>query len=115
MDLLHVLRQEHRRLAGGISTADDDHLVAAAQLCLDRRRGVVDTAAFEFRQSIERRFPVFGAGGDDDGSRAHARPAIESDSVRLITALQLRRCPRHRHLRAKLLRLRVGAGRQLLS
>ena len=44
------LRQEHRRLAGGVAAADDDHLFAAAQLRLDEGRAVVDAGAFELRQ-----------------------------------------------------------------
>ena len=44
------LREEHRRLAGRVAAADDDHLFAAAQLRLDERRAVVDAGALELRQ-----------------------------------------------------------------
>src|SRR5438477_26640 len=81
------------------------HFVTAAPLRFDGRRGIVDAAAFKLRETIERRLPVLGAGGDDDGPRAHARAAVEADAVRLVAALQPRRRPRHGHLRAELLRL----------
>ena len=53
------LRQEHRRLAGGVAAADHDHFFAAAQLRLHERRAVVDAGAFELRQVLDRRPPVF--------------------------------------------------------
>ena len=45
--LLGGLREKHRGLTGGVSTAHHDHLLTAAHLRLDKRRPVVDTRAFE--------------------------------------------------------------------
>ena len=48
-----VLRQEDCSLTRRVAAADDDHLLAAAQLRLHERRGVVDACPFERREVVE--------------------------------------------------------------
>ena len=40
-------RQKHRRLSRGVAAADDDHLLALAELRFHRRGQVVDARALE--------------------------------------------------------------------
>src|SRR6185295_14477697 len=56
------LRQEYRGLTGRVGAADDDDLVALADLRFFHERGVVvDTGAFELPEIRERRLTVSGA------------------------------------------------------
>ena len=83
------LREKHRRLARGIAAADDDDLLADAQLRLHRRRAVVHAGAFELREVLERRLAVLGARRDDHRARADARPVVNLHGVRLPVAGEL--------------------------
>ena len=65
-------RQEDRGLARGVASADDDHVLAAAEVRLDLRRRVVDAEALEAREVREVGLPVLDARRDDDGARLHA-------------------------------------------
>ena len=107
------LREKHRRLTGGVATADDDDLLAHAQLRLHLRRAVVHARAFELREVIERRLAVLGAGGDDQRARRDARPVVHLHGVRRPIAGQLRGAFRDHDLGAELLGLRVRASREL--
>ena len=64
-------REEHRRLAGRVAAADDDHFLALADLRLEVRRRVVDALADEAREVLDRDRPVLRAGRDDDRPRVH--------------------------------------------
>src|ERR1700730_5352384 len=86
MHLTGALREKHGGLTRGIATADDDHLLMAAQLRFDDGRSVVHTGAFELRQVHERWAAVFSAGGDDHGPRRHAWPILDPHGVRLPIA-----------------------------
>ena len=67
------LREKHRGLARGVAAADDDDLLAGAELRLHRRRGVVHARAFELREVLERRLAVLRARRDDHRARRHAQ------------------------------------------
>ena len=67
------LREEDRRLAGRVAAADDDHLLAGAELRLHERRAVVHAGALEPRQVRQGQLPVLGARGDDHRARRDAR------------------------------------------
>ena len=83
---LASLRQKHRGLARRVGAADDDDLVAVAELrFLHEGRVVVDAGTFELREIRERRLTVSGSCGDDhrasrDASRR--RPVSRRRAVR---------------------------------
>ena len=51
---LRRLREKHRGLTGRVAAADDDDLLAGAQLRLHERGVVVDASSFELREILER-------------------------------------------------------------
>ena len=107
--------REHRSLTGGVATADDDDLLALAELRLHRRCAVVHARAFELREVVERRLAILGAGSDDHRARRDAPTILHLHGVRRSIAGQLRGAFRDHDLRAELLGLRVGTSRELQS
>ena len=93
----------------GIAAADDDDLLADAELRLHRHRGVKYAGTFELRQVRERRPAVLSAGRNDHRTRTRRAIRRRSDAIRLPIAGQPGRAFRDHDLRAELLGLRVGA------
>ena len=80
-----ALGQEHRRLAGRVAAADDHDRVAAAQLRLGLRGGVVDAAALELARAAARR-------GGGTGRRWRSRPCGPSPPRRSESGIAWRPC-----------------------
>ena len=68
---LDLGREEHDRLARRVAAADQRHLLALAQLRLDRRRPVGDARTLEGREVGDVGPAIARAGGDDHGARPH--------------------------------------------
>ncbi len=110
------LREEHRRLAGRVAAPDDHQLLAGAELRLHERGAVVHAGPLEPRQARQGELPVLGARGDDHGARRDAGAlVVDLDGVGLPAAGELLGVPRDHQPGPELLRLRVGARRQLLA
>ena len=110
------LRQKHRGLTGRVGTADDDDLVAVAELrFLHEGRVVVDADTFELTEIRERRLTVSGSCGNDHRASRNRRAVVQSHAVGRSFAGQLRGAFRDHDLGAKLLRLGIGASGQLLA
>ena len=107
--------EEHGRLSRGVSTADDDDLLARAKLCLHRGGAIVDPGALEVGQTREVRFAILRAGRDDDGARRDPLTTVNLDRIRTPLARQLRGAFRDEKVGAELLRLCEGARRELLT
>jgi hypothetical protein len=61
MDLRGRVREKHRRLARGVPSADDDDVLADAQLGLHSRSGIVHACSFELREVVDRGLAVQSA------------------------------------------------------
>ena len=70
------LRQEHRGLAGRVSPAYDDDLIAATELRFHEGGAVVDTGTFELLEIRERRLAVSGPRGDDHRPSGDGRARV---------------------------------------
>ena len=75
------LGEEDGRLAGRVSAADDDDLLAAAERRLDGRRAVVDAGALETRQVLDVELAVPRAGRDDDRPRGDLPVPLGPDPI----------------------------------
>ena len=115
-DLLHLARQINHRLAGRISGADQRHLLARAQLCLERRGPIVHARAFECREAFDGRPPVAYAARDHHRARSRALAIRQFEPkaavVREGGRIKRDRLVRDRRLDPELLRLTVGARHQ---
>ena len=107
VDVPGGLREEHRGLAGGIASADDDDLLSDAQLRLHARGRVVHAGAFELRHVWNRRLAVLCPRRDDQRPRIDATAVFEVHRVQRTLTRQLRRPLRDHQLRPELLSLRV--------
>src|SRR5262245_60340054 len=110
-----ALRQEHRRLPGRVSAADDDDLVADAQLRLDVRGGVVDAQALELAEVVELQLAILHARRDDDGAGAHIPVTAELHRKGTAGAVEALGMARDSEVGAELDRLAAGARRQRLA
>ena len=81
VDLLRALRQEQRRLPGGVTAADDRDILPLADLGLDLGRGVIDVAAFQLGLARHTKFPVPRAERQDDAAGDNLFSVIEGDGV----------------------------------
>src|SRR5713226_1844972 len=88
IDVLGDPREEDRCLAGGVSSSDDGHLLAAAQLAFHLRRAVVDADAFELREVRQIQFSILRARRHDDAAALHGSSIVEFDRVRRAPALE---------------------------
>src|SRR5258705_360128 len=52
VNVLRRLREKYRSLSSGVTTSDDDDLLAAADLSLHERRAVIDAGALELREEV---------------------------------------------------------------
>ena len=106
----------HRRLARGVAGADQRHLLARAQLPLQRRGPVVDARALERREILDLEAAIPGAARDHDGARpdplAVREPQLEARAVAVALRCEPHDLVRDRHLGAELLRLVEGARHQ---
>ncbi len=113
--LRDLARQVHHGLTGGVAGADQRHLLAGAELRLERRGPVVDARAFEVVEVREVEAAVAGA-ARDHRRRARAHPLLRGE-IATETARRRGRSEhsqahdlvRDRHLGAELLRLIEGA------
>src|SRR6266550_4001292 len=114
---LRGLREEHGRLARGVCASDDSDLLIRAQLRLHRGGGVIHAGALEARQVLNRQAPVLDSTRDDDGTGEQrvAGSLAALHAVRLRAAVEPGDLSRDEDLCAELLRLIVGASRQLLA
>ena len=108
-------RQEHRRLAGRVAAANNNHLFAAAELRLHSGCGVVDALTFELDVVRHIQLSVAGAGGDDDHTGRDRLIVVEADPVELFGAVDAGDIARDRKPRSKLLRLDLRATGQRLA
>ena len=116
MQFPHLRREEHHGLSGRVAAADQRHLLARAELRLDRRGPIGDAGPLEHRQVLDRRPAIGGAGGDDHGLGAH-RAAFGRDSslkgslsrAVAIGAIEMRDLQRNGDLDAEFQRLIEGA------
>src|SRR5262249_38213408 len=98
-------REKHGRLACGISSADDNHILVPAEICLELRRSVVNTKPFESRQVGEIGLPIPRAARNDDRPRLNDDALAELHSVQRMIANQSNRRASNAHLGAELLGL----------
>ena len=108
-----VAGEEQRRLTGRVAAADDRDRVAAAELGLHQRGGVVHARALELLEPRDRQPAVLHAGRDQDRARPQLLAVVQPDRVVVGTLLERRRAGRDRELGAELLGLQDGAVGQL--
>src|SRR5215831_15154674 len=113
MNVSHRTRQKKRGLAGRVRSTYDYDFIAFAQLRFHESRVVVDTRTFELTEIRERRPVVSSPGGNDHCVSRDGHAVVESHSVAVVLADQLRGAFRDHDLGAKLLCLSVGASGQL--
>ena len=80
----------HRRLSGGVATADDATRVRRSA-GLGRAGGVEDAHALVVLEVADRQAPVVGAGGDHDGARDDLVPFLEVARVESVARLERQR------------------------
>jgi hypothetical protein len=108
---LDLGREVDDRLAGRVAAADQRHLLALAQLRLDRRGPERDAGAFEGREVGDIRPAIAGPGGDHHGARLHPTAIRELDPPRIAglpfaaAAIEPRHLERDGELGAELVRL----------
>ncbi len=113
--------EEHDRLAGRVAAADQRHLLALAELRLDRRGPVGDAGTLEGREIRDVRPAIAGAGGDDHGARPHGAAVGELQAQRIAgaargaAAVEPRDLQRDGDLGAEFQRLAEGASGQRLA
>ena len=73
-------RQVHRRLAGRVAAADDDHVLAAAPLGVGGHGGVVDARAREPLDVVGVELAPARTGGDHDRAGERVLPVVEVDA-----------------------------------
>src|SRR4051812_42973389 len=115
MHLAGGLREEHGSLACRVSSADDNNLLALAQLRLDIGCPVVNAVAFKLLEIGEARLVVLRSRSDDDGSRGQRLSAVEDDHIGAALATEFLDIARNDHAGAKFLGLCGGAGSEFLS
>src|SRR5215831_15939673 len=81
--VLCALRQKNSGLARGISTANHDDFLAAAQLRLNKSCPVINAGSFKAGQIFNRQLAVFGSGSDDDRARWDPGAIFHLDLTRL--------------------------------
>ena len=114
--VLGGLGEEHRGLARRVAPAHHDDLFLPGRAGPPRRsrrstRPRLRTASRFSTASLR----YSRARGDDDGPRGHGRSVVDSHGVRCALAAPARVRPvRHAHLSPELLRLGVGAPREIL-
>lgn len=112
MNVVGVLGEKNRRLARGVPTAHDDHVLMRAHERFDVGRAVVDP------QSVEalglRKLSILRPGRNHDRAGLEPIAVFELQCVRTLGTFEPTRDARSHDLCSKLLRLVVGpAGKRL--
>ena len=110
-----VAGEEHRRLPGRVSAADDQHRVGGAQLCLGLGGGVVDAGALVALEVGEVELAVLGAGCNDHRAAVDDLAARQLDRIVAVVAGQAGGLGWNDQARAQPPRLEDGALSQLAS
>jgi hypothetical protein len=100
----HVGREQQRGLARRVSAPHRDDRVAAADVRLDLRRGVVHAHPFVLGQIRERQPAIANAGGDHDRAADHGLPIAQLHAERPLGHLQAASVARHGDAGAELRR-----------
>src|SRR5262245_37890151 len=76
-----------RGLAGRVSASDDADTRAPAELGLGRSRRVEDRQSLELGETLDRKSPVLGARGQQNGARHDLPVVLEADEMPAVARL----------------------------